>query len=150
MFREINSQHEKMNQKSLNGFFLCMKRPAPAPHLFKLFQFQDSSIQDFPPKQKKCCHILSPARLFLITNITSWTLTMMGKGVELVSSAMLVFGYVFSASPQVSFFFFNLQTFLRLAFRSYPIWPVHGRMPCASLGQVFSFFLTVQLGAQVE
>lgn len=40
-------------------------------------------------------------------------------------------------SPQVRKcrFFFQL-TLLRLAFRSYPIWPVHGRMPCASLGQV--------------
>ena len=32
--------------------------------------------------------------------------------------------------------FFQL-TFLSLVFRSYPIWPVHGRMPCASLGQVW-------------
>ena len=29
---------------------------------------------------------------------------------------------------------FSQLTLLPLAFRSYPIWPVHGRMPCASLG----------------
>ena len=34
-----------------------MKRSAPAPHLFKLFQFQESSIQDFPQKQTCCVDV---------------------------------------------------------------------------------------------